>query len=167
VRLLATLGLPVGKISTHDNRKQQQCHDLLLRTRDELRELARQAETSETLTPPAAIRPPGKEQDEGRDEFDKLPKARRLAYFAFQYAAEKTGTHPTKLLDRDAWDWLNENGIDEPDEIAGELANYRPPKNPATWVKYLGEARNALREQKHRRGTPAPTGHSVVRRDEL
>jgi hypothetical protein len=114
---------------------------------------------------PGDATPTGDETN--RDKFDKLPKARRLAYFAFQYAAEKSGTHPTRFLDRDAWDWLNENGIDEPDEIAGELANYRPPESFSTWVKYLGDARTALGEQKHRRGTPAPTGHSVVRRDEL
>lgn len=102
-----------------------------------------------------------------RAEFSKLPKARRLAYFAFQYVAEKTGTHPGRLLDHDAWDWLNENGIDEPAGIVGELADYRPPNAPATWVRYLSEARKALGEQKRRRGTRATTGHSVIRRDEI
>lgn len=118
-------------------------------------------------TPPAPGDAKATDAETNRDKFDKLPKARRLAYFAFQYACEKTGTHPDKLLDWQALDWLKKNPIDLPDELAGELANYRPPESLATWVKYLGDARAALGEQKHRRGTPAPTGHSVVRRDEL
>jgi len=102
-----------------------------------------------------------------RDRFDKLPRARRLAYFAFLYVAQKTETPPDRLTDREAFDWLRENGIDEPDEIAGELADYCLPDRLDTFTGYCTQARRALGETKYSTRRDRPTGSSIVRADQI
>ena len=83
------------------------------------------------------------------------------AWLSFEYAETKAGR---RLQDRDAWDWLTENGTDSTG--SGELANYELPAFD-TWARYLRIARNAVGEQKHRRRTPPTPGRSVVRGDKL
>lgn len=92
---------------------------------------------------------------------DKLKPAYRKAYLAFLCAEAKT---ERRLQDRDAWDWLNENGTDGAG--SGELDGYELPTF-ASWARYLRSARQAVGEQKYTPRSARPTGGSIVHADEL
>ena len=92
-----------------------------------------------------------------------LEPADRKAYSAYQYAetmAEK------RLQDREAYDWLKENGIDANKGDVGELADYELPDFP-TWTRQLRNARNPLGEQKYTRRAGRDTGRSIVTAKEI
>jgi hypothetical protein len=71
-----------------------------------------------------------------------LGLAHKKAYLSFLYAETKA---KRRLQDRDAFDWLKENGIDVESE---ELADYTLPEFD-TWCRYLRYARNATSEKKY------------------
>jgi hypothetical protein len=92
-----------------------------------------------------------------------LQPADRKAYLAYQYAetmAEK------RLQDREAYDWLHENGIDAGKGDVGELADYKLPVFD-TWAKQLRNARKPLGEQKYTRRGGRNTGRSIVSEREI
>lgn len=116
--------------------------------------------------PPAAT--PGTEQDEGEGErmrseklsapgggtppidetnryaaLDKLPDAPRNAYLSFLYAEAK---NERRLGDREAWEWLQENGTDGAG--AADLDGYDLPEF-GNWARYLRRARKVTGEQKY------------------
>jgi hypothetical protein len=96
--------------------------------------------------------------------FRKLEPAVRKAYLAFQYVESKA---ERGLEDRDAYDWLNEDGIDQDKGDLGELAGYAVPDSLETFRRYLGIARKALGENKYTRRGGRKRGSSVVRGDEI
>ncbi len=73
----------------------------------------------------------------------KLQLAFQKAWFSFVYAEAK---QETRLEDRQAWDWLTENGIENDDE--GILKGYELPTFD-TWSRQLRRARKAVGEQKY------------------
>lgn len=91
--------------------------------------------------------------------FDKLERAVKTAYLAYQHAESQAGK---RLEDRVAWEWLNENGIKGD---AGELADYELPSLD-TFRTYLSKARKTLGENKY---TPrgGRTGRSVTTRNQI
>jgi hypothetical protein len=93
----------------------------------------------------------------------KMQPADRKAYLSYQYAetmAEK------RLQDREAYNWLKENGIDNSRDDVWELADYKFPAFD-TWSKQLRNARKLLGEQKYTRRGGRPTGRSIVNRQEI
>ena len=102
------------------------------------------------LTQPQAARQPSEANDKDKESdpsnryenLDILQPAHRLAYLSFLYAQAKLNGR--RLEDREAHDWLNENGIED----AGELSDYILP-DYSTWTRYLRKARNAIGEQKY------------------
>ena len=98
-----------------------------------------------------------------REVLEGLQPADRKAYLAYQYAetmAEK------RLQDREAYDWLKENGIDANKGDVGELADYKLPAFD-TWAKQLRKARKPLGEQKYTRRAGRATGRSIVAGKEI
>jgi hypothetical protein len=91
----------------------------------------------------------------------RMEPAARLAYLAYCYAEAKV---ERRLEDREAFDWLKENGFDED---AGELVEYQLPRALDTWTRQLRSARNLLGEQKYTRRRGRSYGSSVVRQDEI
>ena len=91
--------------------------------------------------------------------FGQLQPAVRKAYLAFQYAETMRGR---RLEDREAHDWLKEDGIDQDKLSAGELADYEVPTTFDTFRRYVTEARQALGESKHTRRAGRPTGRSIA-----
>lgn len=73
----------------------------------------------------------------------KLPDSPRKAYFSFLYAE---AANERRLDDREAWEWLQENGTDIAG--AGELDGYDLPEF-GTWARYLRRARKKMGEQKY------------------
>jgi hypothetical protein len=95
----------------------------------------------------------------------QLEPADRKAYFTYSYAEYKLG----KQTDREAYDWLMENGLpdeSESAELARELAGYTLPVF-ATWARQLRNARKVLGEQKHNRRSGRAVGGSIARGDEI
>lgn len=90
---------------------------------------------------------------------DKLKPAHRKAWFSFVYAEAKS---KRRLEDRDAYNWIEENGIDPDEEQSGELVDYKLPSFE-TWDRYLREARKATGEQKYTPRRGRETGRSVVK----
>ncbi len=76
------------------------------------------------------------------DVLAKLEPATRKAYMSFTYAEAKA---ERRLQDRDAYDLLEEQGIDVE---SGELTDYELPEF-SNWSRYLRKARNATGEQKY------------------
>ena len=73
----------------------------------------------------------------------------------------------TKTLeDREAYNWLKENGIDTSKGDIGELTGYKLPAFD-TWSKQLRNARKPLGEQKYTRRTGRATGRSIVSEREI
>jgi hypothetical protein len=98
-----------------------------------------------------------------KEVLEGLQPADRKAYFAYQYAetmAEK------RLQDREAYDWLNENGIDASKGDVGELAEYKLPAFD-TWAKQLRNARRPLGEQKYTPRGGRAAGRSIVAEKEV
>jgi hypothetical protein len=91
-----------------------------------------------------------------------LEPAVRKAYLAFQYAETLNGRG---LEDREAYDWLSENGIDQGKGNLDELTDYEIPSFE-TFKRYLGQARKPLGENKYtcRAGR---TSRSIARRNEI
>ena len=92
---------------------------------------------------------------------DQLQPAHRRAYLAFQYAAVKLERTPEGLRDLEAWDYIDENGV----EGAGDLDDYALPL-PDTFADYLNRARRMLGEPKKRPRT-ARMGKSTPRQSEV
>ena len=92
-----------------------------------------------------------------------MEPAVRKAYLAFQYAESKV---ERALEDREGYDWLKENSIDQDKGDVGELADYTLPAFD-TWSRQLREARKALGEQKYTPRTGRAVGASIVKGDEI
>lgn len=109
------------------------------------------------------VEPPGERTEANRlsggDGADALglPNSQRLAYLAAKYAEAK---NERELTDPEAWDWLNDNGI----EGAGEIDSYKLPLKD-TFADYMNKARRQLGEKRktQRRGR---TGRSIVKQSE-
>ncbi|MBX3435312.1 MAG: hypothetical protein KF847_18500 [Pirellulales bacterium] len=102
------------------------------------------ADAGETETPPAPKNGDGDDGDGNRyARLASLQPAHRKAYLSFLYAE---ALRETRLNDRDAWDCLNEFGV----QYAGqsELQEYDLPVF-ATWSRYLRVARKSLDERKY------------------
>ncbi|TWT37011.1 hypothetical protein KOR34_19570 [Posidoniimonas corsicana] len=87
-------------------------------------------------------------QEAGGDEnrysrLEDLVPAHRKAYYSFLYAEAKS---ERRLEDRDAYNWLKENGVDDAER--SELQDYELPAFD-TWSRYLRFARKALDERKY------------------
>ncbi|MCA9119319.1 MAG: hypothetical protein H6822_06230 [Planctomycetaceae bacterium] len=92
--------------------------------------------------PLANLRPTAQsgKSDNRYETLSKIDRAHCNAYLAFLYAeaiAER------RLEDKEAYDWLRENGIEDP-----ELGDYVLPAFD-TWTRYLRAARKATGEQKY------------------
>ena len=70
------------------------------------------------------------------------------------------------LLDREAYDWLKQNGIDSDKGDVGNLTDYRLPSF-GTWTRYLSTARGALDERKHTPRAGRKPGRSITRGREI
>lgn len=118
--------------------------------------------------------------EQSERDADKAPKRRARpfelkAYFACQYALAK---NPANKTTRDAWNYLNEHGIDERDDVAGligcnipaklaaELASYRPPEF-STFEPAVSKGRGAMDDLKHESRAGRPFGKSVVPASQL
>jgi len=109
----------------------------------------------------------GKPDDDSPNRYDKLDELTpsvRKAYWSFLCAEAEC---ERRLEDREAYDWLRENGIDASKEDAGELEGYELPDEFDTWSRYLRGARKAIGEQKYTPRRGRPTGGSMVRRDQI
>ena len=95
--------------------------------------------------------------------FRQLPPAVQKAYLACQYAETTKGQ---RLEDREAYDWLNENGIDQRKAGREESTKYELPSFD-TWGRQVRKARKALGEQKHTQRAGRAAGSSIVRADEI
>jgi len=93
----------------------------------------------------------------------QLKPAMRKAYWAWQYAESENGR---RMEDREAYDWLRENGIDQDKGDFGELTDYEPPESFETFKRYVVESRRVLNEGKYTRRA-GRTGRSVVQRDAI
>lgn len=105
-------------------------------------------------TPPAA-----------KTEADLQP-ADRKAYYAYSWAEGRLlEAGATRVTDREAYDWLQENGLpDEKDslQLATEFAGYRLPAFD-TWNKQVRNARKVLGDQKHQKRAGRAAGRSIAR----
>ncbi len=97
---------------------------------------------------------------------EELRPADLKAYYSYGYAESKLGA----TTDRQAYQWLKENGLpDERElpELTESLADYKLP-SLATWSKQIRNARAMLGEQKHtRRAGRAAGSRSIVASREL
>jgi len=92
--------------------------------------------------------------------------AKQKAYLSFKYAEYKNGE---SLKDKDAFLWLEENGIDLEDEKDpgefGCLTDYKlPPRG--TWLTYVIKGRSAAGEKKND-SRVGRTGRSITKYDQL
>lgn len=95
------------------------------------------------------------------DRFADLKDSERKAYLAHQYAEMKQGR---RLTDPDAWEYLNEYGIDLDGE---EFKSYELPLK-TTYADYMNRARRKLNELKYvPRGSRANASRSVKKRSEI
>jgi hypothetical protein len=99
---------------------------------------------------------------EGLHKLKQLEPAVRRAYFAYLYAENKA---ERRLTDREAYDWLKENGISDKDPV-GELADYELPSFLA-FTRNCSEARSEVGENKHLPRRGRSTGKSVVKKDQV
>jgi hypothetical protein len=90
-----------------------------------------------------------------------LPPRVQKAYCAKEYVAFQIETTPEELTDREAWEWLKENGIEADCPGLSELATWEVPTYK-TWETYQVKARTALGENKHNRRGGRDHGKSVV-----
>ncbi len=93
-----------------------------------------------------------------------LKSSARKAYLAFQYAETMNGR---RMEDREAYDWLHENGIDQGKGDLGELTDYELPDSLETFRRYLGTARKSLGESKYTKRGGRKHGRSIVRGNEI
>jgi hypothetical protein len=104
------------------------------------------------------------QRDDTRDErLSKLKPAERKAFFTYEIAAFSL---ESKVGDREAHDWLRENGLPDDKGNMGELADYELPAFD-TWSRQLRAARKVLGEQKNSRRAGRPTSRSIVAVDEI
>jgi hypothetical protein len=108
--------------------------------------------------PSGKIQNPTEHDASGKqDTVGCLPRAQQLAYLAAEYAESE---NHRQMTDREAYDWLKENGIG-----GDEFNDYKLPL-PGTFADYLTKARRALGEQrKQPRG--GRTGRTVKRQSEI
>ncbi len=92
---------------------------------------------------------------------DVLMPCETKAYSLFQYAEDQT---ERRLQDREAYDWLNENGW--PEGLFAGASDYELPTFD-TWAKHVRVARNAHGTSKRRRRAPSTTTRSVIRQQDL
>lgn len=124
------------------------------------------ARTNLTSATAADHQPPatgGNEQGKGADKSQaeiqqSLSLCVRQAYFAYQLAELTNGK---RLEDREAYDYIKENGLPENAGGLGDLTDYDLPVFD-TFTRYLREARQALGEQKYRRRAGRSKGASIV-----
>ena len=100
----------------------------------------------------------------GVDRKAELEPAIRKAYLAFQYAETMRGR---RLEDREAYDWLKENGIDPEKGDLGELTDYQLPDSFETFKRYVVKARGALGESKYTGRAGRKHGKSVVWKNQI
>ena len=119
-----------------------------------------------TLKSEGNKKPPDGNPGESTNRYDKLDEvntAAQKAYVSFLYAEAKA---KHKLEDRDAYDWIHENGFDKSDGCYDKLENYTLPAFD-TWCRYLRIARKATCEQKYTPRHGRATGRSIVSVDEI
>lgn len=111
---------------------------------------------------------PGQDQSPpattGESVLRQLEPAVRKAYLAYRYAescAER------QLEDREAYDWLRENGFDQGKGDLGELTDYEIPGSLETFRRYLTAARKPLGESKYTRRGGRKHGRSITRGNEI
>ena len=88
----------------------------------------------------------------------QLEPSVRKAYLAYQYAETM---NKRRLEDREAYDWLKEQGIDPDKGDLGELTDYELPESFETFKRYVVTARNGLGESKYTRRA-GRTGRSIA-----
>jgi len=90
---------------------------------------------------------------EGSNGAEQLPKRVEQAYLAHKLAVDRIGGDPS---DREAYDWLEENGPDE----------YGLPPSFDTWARYVRRAREHYSTQKnsprHGREAPSVVSHKQI-----
>ncbi|MDC3223572.1 hypothetical protein OAU26_01425 [Mariniblastus sp.] len=97
-------------------------------------------------------------ENEAIEAIAKLPKSKKLAYLAAEYANSKLNK---QLTDGEAWEYLHENGI----EGCDELNDYKLPKK-TSFANYMNVARREMGKQKYSpRG--GRTGRSVAKSSDL
>ncbi len=97
-------------------------------------------------------------------QFDVEPsKATQLAMLTFEYAQTKK---KCQLEDREAYDFLKEQGIQTDEGDCGELSDYSLPAFD-TWTRYLREYRQAKGQQKYKRRGRAWKTRSIASIHEL
>jgi hypothetical protein len=94
----------------------------------------------------------------------RLEPAVRKAYLAYQYAE---GCVERRLEDREAYEWLRENGIDQGKSDLDELTDYELPDSLETFRRYLGTARKSLGESKYTRRAGRKLGRTIARGSEI
>jgi hypothetical protein len=99
-------------------------------------------------------------EQERKERLRSLPQSARHAYFAFEYAEQKS---EKALEDLEAYSFLKQRGLPED---AGELTDYKLPTF-ANWARYLRTAREALHEQKYKRRERVSIGRSVVSQQQI
>ncbi len=127
---------------------------------------AGQAQTADANNQPAdgEGKPPNTfNPADGETIHKSLQPAVRKAYSSFVYA-ERIASK--KLEDREAYDWLKENGFPDDGGDQGELTDYTLPAFD-TWNRQVRAARKALGEQKNDRRAGRTTGRSIVSADKL
>lgn len=70
------------------------------------------------------------------------------------------------MEDREAYDWLKENGIPSNRGDRGEKTDYKLPVFD-TWTRQLREARRLLGESKYSRRGRRRLGKSIVKADQI
>ena len=115
-----------------------------------------------TGSPPK--QPPPDSNVKRREVLAGLQPADRKAYLSYQYAETMA---ERRLEDREAHDWLKENGIDAGKGDVGELDSYELPPNYETWRRQVSEARRLLGEQKYTPRKGRSTGRSIVSGQEI
>jgi len=94
-----------------------------------------------------------------------LEPADRKAYYSYSWAEGRLlEAGATRVKDREAYDWLKDNGLpDEKDlpQLATEFAGYKLPAFD-TWVKQVRKARKALGTQKYQKRAGRKTGRSIA-----
>ncbi len=173
-------GLPTGPIQDHQPKLMDQQFDTCRKGAERIGTILAACLAGST---PPADQANGSEENSGanptpeqpaadpnvkrKEILDGLEPADRKAYFSFHYVAIRLERQPKLLQDREAYDWLQENGIDASRDDVGELADYQRPLNFESWRRQLSEARKLLGEQKYIPRAGRATGRSIVAAKEI
>jgi hypothetical protein len=93
----------------------------------------------------------------------QLKRGPRLAWLSFSYVESKAGK---PLLDREAYDLFEEEGVSDRAEDARELEDYELP-GFETWARYLREARKVFGQGKYTPRAGRQFGKSIVKADHI